>query len=121
MMRIGPYLPRAASSRAFSGSWLLAISCRHSPQPSSRAVSTCPRTPRKAIFASAAMPTVGFITLPSSEGVNVYVDELGILGELVHSTRDPVVKAHPDREQKVGLIYGPVDARRPVHAGPAEV
>src|ERR687890_18035 len=68
--RMGPYSSRADSLRRLSGSWLLASSSRHClhPSPPSGALSRCPRIERMAAFASAAIPTVGFMTLPSSEG-----------------------------------------------------
>ena len=76
---------------------------------------------RIAAFASAAMPTVGFMTLPSSEGSTSMWMIFASRRELVGGARDPVVEAHPDGEKQVGAVYGPVDAGLPVHPRPAQV
>ena len=59
--------------------------------------------------------------LAELRGVDVDVDDLRARCELVGRAGDPVVEAHPDREQEVGAVYGAVDAGLPVHPRPAQV
>src|SRR5215213_5869194 len=54
-------------------------------------------------------------------GVDVYVHDLGVRGELGDGARDPVVERHPDRTQKSRAVDRAVDARCTVHPRPAEV
>src|SRR3712207_2488499 len=54
-------------------------------------------------------------------GVDVYLDYLGVRGELVDGASDPVVEPHPDREQQIRAVYSPVHARRAVHPRPPDV
>src|SRR5215213_514283 len=54
-------------------------------------------------------------------GIDVDVDHLRVRGELVGRAGDPVVEAHPDREQEVGAVDGAVHAGLPVHPRPAQI
>src|SRR5829696_703696 len=53
--------------------------------------------------------------------VDVYVHDLCVRGEPVGCARNPVVEAHPDRDEEIGTIYRSIHARRAVHPRPADV
>src|SRR5829696_868087 len=128
---IGPYSSRADSLRRLSGSWLLASSSRHCshPSPPSGALSRCPRIERIAAFASAAIPTVGFMTLPSvgiaadakaaMRSILGHLDNAPDGGEGCGQWREELTKCQePERRRKESARdeYGPIQVMEAIKA-----